>query len=84
MPHFCGMDKHLTPAEAWADFLQHMEQRKNNGEISRIPKDVQEGKYAAEGLRRHGLGEKRIKRLLEKYAPERYEFRGVFILHDGK
>ena len=76
------MDKLLTPAKAWADFLKHMEEKRNSGEITQIPKDVQEGKYAAEGLRRHGLGEKRIKRLLEKYARDRYEFRGVFILHE--
>lgn len=75
------MEKTLTHMEAWQDFLTWMEARRDAGEIDRIPKDVQEAKYAATGQRRHGLGEKRIKNLLLKYAGDRYEFRESIILH---
>ena len=68
------MDTVTTHAEAFRHFLANWK--------GRIPKDVQEAKYAMEGKRRHGLGEKRIRHLLEKYAPERYEFRDVVIIHE--
>lgn len=76
------MDKVLTHKEAWADFCQWLDSRKAAGDIARIPKDVQEAKYADGGLRPHRLGEKRIKSLLRKYAPGRYEFRESVILHE--
>lgn len=72
----------MTHMEAWNDFYKWMESRRDSGEISAIPKDVQEAKYAANGTRRHPLGEKRIKNLLTKYAPGRYEFREAVILKD--
>lgn len=81
-PHICGMENTLTHKEAWADFCRWMESRRDAGEISAIPKDVQEAKYAEDGRRRHGLGDKRIKNLLTKYAPDRYEFRETVILKD--
>ena len=81
-PHICGMEKALTHHEAWADFCQWIESQKEAGEIARIPKDIQEAKYAAAGYRPYGLGEKRIKSLLTKYAPERYEFRESVILKE--
>lgn len=74
------MENTLTHKEAWADFCRWMESRRAAGEISAIPKDVQEAKYAEDGRRRHGLGEKRIKKLLTKYAPDRYRFESVVIL----
>ena len=29
-----------------------------------------------------GVGNERVKSLIKKYAPERYEFRGVFIVRE--
>ena len=81
-PHICGMELNMTHMEAWKDFYKWMESRRDAGEISKIPKDVQEAKYAANGDRKHGLGEKRIKNLLARYAPDRYEFRETVILKD--
>lgn len=77
------MEKQLSPKEAFLDFLQWMQERKSAGIISAIPKDVQEAKYANEGQRQYPLGEKRIKTLLGKYAPDRYEFRGIVILKEN-
>lgn len=76
------MEKALTHKEAWADFCRWLDSSKAAGEIARIPKDVQEARYADSGLRPHGLGEKRIKSLLTKYAPDRYEFRESVILKE--
>lgn len=76
------MEKIVTHMEAWNDFYKWMESRRDAGEIKAIPKDVQEAKYANEGLRKHGLGEKRIKNILTKYAPGRYEFRESVILKE--
>lgn len=68
------MKKDLTHMEAWQDFYEWMEKRREAGEINAIPKDVQEAKYTAEGLRQYPLGDKRIKSLLTKYAASRYTF----------
>lgn len=76
------MEKVVSHMEAWKDFYEWMQKRKDSGEIIAIPKDVQEAKYAYTGERRYGLGEKRIKSLLAKYAPERYEFRESVIIHE--
>jgi len=74
------MKINMTYIEAWKDFYKWMESRRDAGDISQIPKDVQEAKYAEDGRRRHGLGHKRIKSLLNKYAPGRYRFEEVFFL----
>ena len=68
--------------EAWKDFYNWMESRRDAGEINAIPKDVQEAKYANEGLRKHGLGEKRIKNLLTKHAPGRYTFSEIVTINE--
>lgn len=68
--------------EAWEDFYKWMESRRDAGEINAIPKDVQEAKYAKEGLRRHGLGDKRIKSILTKYAPGRYTFSEIVTINE--
>lgn len=70
------MDFQFTPAAAFLHFLENYK-----GEMSR---DLYEAKYTAQGLRKHPLGARRIKRLLEKYAPGKYEFREVVIFHDKK
>jgi hypothetical protein len=71
----------MAPHEAWEDFYAWMLERRTSGDIARVPKDVQEAQYAHAGKRRHPLGDVRIRALLRKYAPERYEFRAVVILH---
>ena len=68
------MDIEATYLDAFRHFLENW--------TGRVPKDVQEAKYAMDGKRRHGLGDKRIRSLLEKYAPERYEFRDIVIIHE--
>ena len=81
-PHICGMELNMTHMEAWKDFYKWMLSRQASGEISAMPKDIQEAKYAASGERRYGLGDKRIKNLLTKYAPDRYRFEERVILVD--
>lgn len=67
--------------EAWEHFYQWMQSRREAGELSMIPKDVQEANYAHQGKRRAALGAQRIKRLLEKYGQGRYQItEGVTIL----
>ena len=76
------MDLIFTPMEAFRHFLENWQ--------GAIPKDVQNAKYAMEGreiLRngkrvKIGLGPRRINRLLDKYAPGKYEFRETVIFHE--
>ena len=74
------MEQAITHMEAWNNFFNWMLSRQSAGEIAAMPKDIQEAKYAASGERRYGLGEKRIKNLLPKYAPDRYRFEERVIL----
>lgn len=75
------MEITMSPLEAWADFYKWMQSRRDAGDIAQIPKDVQEAHYANTGRRKHPLGKRRIRALLTKYAPARYEFRTAVILH---
>lgn len=76
------MDLTFTPMNAFKHFLDNWQ--------GSIPKDVQNAKYAMEGrpIVRNGkrvvvaLGPKRIKSLLDKYAPGKYEFKEVVIFHE--
>ena len=76
------MDLTFTPMEAFKHFLENWQ--------GAIPKDVQNAKYVMEGrpVKRGNrmvylnLGTKRIKRLLDKYAPGKYEFREVVVFHE--
>jgi hypothetical protein len=63
-----------TPADAFRHFLE-------NWKYGAKPGEVQEAKYALEGKRKHPPGARRIKRLLDKYAPGKYEFKGVVVFH---
>ena len=71
-PHFCRMNETVTFPEAWQHFYAWMQSQRDAGHITMIPKDIQEAHYAQQGKRRAALGEKRIKRLLEKYGKGRY------------
>ena len=66
--------------EAWEHFYTWMQNRRNNGEIQAIPKDVQEAQYAYTGRRANPLGNKRIRSLIEKYGEGRYQIREGVIL----
>lgn len=72
------MEKQLTPLEAWADFIENIypqiEGRQNRQDIVRALS------HERKGL----LGSRRIERILTQYAPGRYEFREVVILHNEK
>ena len=76
------MELTMTPLEAFKHFLENWE--------GSIPKDVQNAKYVMEGrpVKRGqrmvylNLGPKRIKALLNRYAPGKYEFREVVIFHE--
>lgn len=65
------MELKFTPTEAFLHFLKNY--------TGPMYPELYEAKYAAEGKRKHPLGTDRAKRLLEKYAPGKYEFREVVI-----
>ncbi len=69
----------LTPKEAWDDFLEYA---KDQG--LKLGNNVSMAKRDAGGYRNRTLGVRRIEKILNEYCPGRYEFRGVFILHDRK
>ena len=68
------MDLQFTPLQAFLHFLENYTGQMNP--------ELYEAKYTAQGLRKHPIGAKRIKRLLDKYAPGKYEFREVVIFHE--
>jgi hypothetical protein len=75
------MEHTLTPLEAWDNFVEHVIPTLPKP----IPREIQHARYSREGRGTYKpLGKDRIKRLLEKYAPGRYEFREVVILHETK
>ena len=64
--------KHLTPLEAWDDFYKNFERD------GKTPNEIVLAEYTRRGGWFNGktknLGERRIKRLLDKYAPGKYQF----------
>lgn len=64
------MDIKMTPHEAFRHFADNYKGEKQS--------DFYEALYALEGKRKYTLGIRRIKNLLEKYAPGVYEF------HEGE
>ena len=73
---FARMKLTFTPQEAFRHFLDNHQGPKE--------KEVQEAKYALDGLRKYPPGPRRIKRLLDKYAPGKYEFTEVVVFDDEK
>lgn len=69
------MEKHLTHLEAWKDFWDNKKDLPNWKNKARAQKAPA---YVANQHRNKGLGPVRVKRLLELYAPERYEIDIVF------
>lgn len=76
------MEKTVSFPEAWEHFYTWMQNRRDAGEINRIPKDIQEAQYTHQKKRRHPLGERRIKALLEKYGEGRYRIVEGVVLPD--
>lgn len=72
------MERHLTPAEAWADFWTWIRQQPQwntkAGGISRNEKQaLYKANRAATTGNPHPLGVRRIERILKEYAPDRYK-----------
>lgn len=80
-----AMDKTLSPQEAFSDFLQFAEQNgiRLGNDVAQAKRDNKGGRLTAKGTPIK-LGVARIKRLLERYCPGRYEFREVVVVHDGQ
>lgn len=80
-------ERQLTITEAWEDFIEvvvgGMKARNE-----RIPNEISVARRTALGsvMQKSGkvktLGATRIRRLLEKYAPGRYEFKSIVIIHE--
>ena len=74
------MDKVITPNEAWDDFFVWIKTQPAWAEMSLRDKQYI---YKANTHRLQGwVIDRRIKTILEKHAPARYEFRGVVIIHE--
>lgn len=75
---FAGMEKQLTPEEAFYDFWNWFKSSEGWSELSRAEKHyIYVAKYAYD---KGKLGYTRVKNILEKHAPDRYEFRRIVIL----
>jgi hypothetical protein len=76
------MIREITPLEAWADFWKWIRLPDNSAVWAGLSRAQKQYLYKANIHAGGGvLGEKRIRALLERYAPERYEFRTSVILH---
>lgn len=80
--YICGMEKHLTYLDAWADFWQWIRQPEQRNKWKAITRQQQQYIYKANIAHRNGaLGYERTKNILCQYAPDRYEFKETVILH---
>lgn len=71
------MQNELTKEEAWDDFYTWIRQRQEWREMTREEKirtGIYEANAARHGRRDHSLGWERLRRMLNEYAPGRYEF----------
>lgn len=74
------MDKVITPNEAWDDFFVWIKTQPAWAAMALKDKQYI---YRANSDRAKGwVIDRRIKTILEKHAPARYEFRGVVIIHE--
>ena len=69
--------QHLSPLEAWDDFYLNFKCEGNTPNEIVLAEYTRRGKLKVNGKTKH-LGEKRVRRLLEKYAPGKYHF------HEGQ
>jgi hypothetical protein len=76
-------EKTLTPVEAWDNFWLWLRGQPKWQDLTREEKNEL---YKASRARKIGkpynLGPARIRHLLDKHAPGRYEFREVVIVHE--
>jgi len=73
----------MTHLEAWADFYRWIK-RQHEVWIN-LPRTEKQYFYKTEKAARDGkLGNSRIEAVLKRYAPERYEFKSIVIIHDEK
>lgn len=68
---------HLTPLEAWDDFYLNFERAGRTPNEIAVAEHTRRGRHVVNGKAKT-LGAKRIRRLLEKYAPGKYRY------HDGQ
>ena len=73
------MDKLLTPGEAWDDFWMNVKPAIWEGITPKERNALQQARRAAEGrVKIKGkivpLGDRRLRAILEQYAPQRYTF----------
>lgn len=74
------MDRQIENAQAWPDFWNWIRRPENWQPLTRPQKHYL---YKAQYAHAAGkLGIERTKSILEKHAPDRYEFRGVVIIHE--
>ena len=72
------MEKHMTHTDAWKDFWENkkgLPNWKNKTREEKAPAYV-----ASQAYKQDKIGPVRVKRLLELYAPERYEIDITFKL----
>lgn len=78
---FVRMERHLTAGEAWADFWQWIREPQQAERWKRISREEKNYLGKIDIHHREGkLGEKRIKNALAKYAPDRYQYVGGFVV----
>lgn len=79
--YICGMEKQITIREAWADFYEWGKRQPFWKDLTKQElRRMYDAQADYKGSRGQGLGHDRIKSILTKYAPGRYEFRETVIL----
>ncbi len=77
---FAAMELQMSHIEAWNNFFEWIKDQPTWSKMGRREKQYlyKTKKAAADG----SLGPERIERILKQYAPDRYEFRSVVIVHE--
>ena len=77
------MDKETTPLAAWADFYAWVRQQPKWRKMTKQErKRIYDADADSRGTRKQSLGVSRIRKILEEYAPDRYEFRDVVVIKE--
>lgn len=66
--------------DVWPDFWEWFRQQPEWDAMGRNERNYLFRTQTA--YKKGGVGNERVKSLIKKYAPERYEFRGVFIVRE--
>lgn len=76
------MEKHLDHIAAWDDFWIWIKEQPVWSDKDALPTMQKRYLYKAKWARDKGhLGRERVKNILEKYAPTRYDFREIVVLN---